>query len=317
MRKFLSVLIGMGMLCAGPAWAKDGLYLGMDVGVAVAPDLDIKTGGLDDWSASDTSATRCDVTINPNQIQVAPGECASEPQPWGPLAESFNGGAGVLAGLSAGYRVGAFRVEGEYFYRNAEHNGTANPYPAGVGGGGYHTIEDAVDDTRSHNFFANLYYDYRSESKFTPYLGVGIGVARVTVAYRTLWQRSTDVEDISVFETQNPDQSEPLTHHNLGDSGQALNQQLVGAISYDRANMTDTLFGYQVLAGVDYQMSEPVTIGLKFRYAGYGDFEADSPYTLLRGHASVAGNPPVPVTYYIQTDDIQFWGVSLNMKYAF
>ena len=29
------------------------------------------------------------------------------------------------------------------------------------------------------------------------------------------------------------------------------------------------------------------------------------------------GIPKVPVTYYIRTDDIQFWGVSLNMKYQF
>ena len=81
--------------------------------------------------------------------------------------------------------------------------------------------------------------------------------------------------------------------------------------------MSDTLFGYQVLAGVDYQVSDPVSIGLKFRYADFGEFEDESAYTKLRGHDSVAGNPPVPVTYYIRTDDIQFWGVSLNMKYQF
>ena len=44
--------------------------------------------------------------------------------------------------------------------------------------------------------------------------------------------------------------------------------------------MSDTLFGYQVLAGVDYQMSEPVTIGLKFRWADFGEFEDESEYTI-------------------------------------
>ena len=38
--------------------------------------------------------------------------------------------------------------------------------------------EDGVDNVLSHNFFANLYYDYRSDSKFTPYVGIGIGLAR-------------------------------------------------------------------------------------------------------------------------------------------
>ena len=81
--------------------------------------------------------------------------------------------------------------------------------------------------------------------------------------------------------------------------------------------MTDTLLGFQALAGVDYQVSEPLTIGLKFRYAMFGEFEDDSEYTRLRGHASVAGNSLKPVSYYIRTDDIEFWGVSLNMKYQF
>ena len=81
--------------------------------------------------------------------------------------------------------------------------------------------------------------------------------------------------------------------------------------------MTDTLFGFQALAGVDYQVSEPLTIGLKFRYAMFGEFEDESEYTRLRGHASVAGNSRKPVAYYIRTDDIEFWGVSLNMKYQF
>ena len=49
----------------------------------------------------------------------------------------------------------------------------------------------------------------------------------------------------------------------------------------------------------------------------FGEFEDNSEYTRLRGHASVAGNSLKPVAYYIRTDDIQFWGVSLNMKYQF
>ena len=32
--------------------------------------------------------------------------------------------------------------------------------------------DGGLDDVLSHNFFANLYYDYRSDSKFTPYVGV-------------------------------------------------------------------------------------------------------------------------------------------------
>ena len=303
MKKFLFVLVVMGLvLSSGQVWAKDGFYLGMDLGVAVAPEMDVKNGGLDDWAEDDPGASRCDVTINPDRVHGE--DCLDAPGPWD-VAESFDGGSGILAGLSVGYRLGNFRAEGEYFYRNTNHDSTANSFPAGTApGGGYEVIEDHVDDVLSHNFFANLYYDYHSDSKFTPYVGIGIGLAKVSVDYRTLWQRSSNLGDIDVFPKTTP-------------QGEALNQKFVNLLTYDQAKMSDTLFGYQVLAGVDYQVSDPVSIGLKFRYADFGEFEAESAYTKLRGHESVAGNPPVPVTYYIRTDDIQFWGVSLNMKYQF
>ena len=51
MKKFLFVLVVMGLVfSSGPVLAKDGFYLGMDLGVAVAPEMDVKNGGTDDWS---------------------------------------------------------------------------------------------------------------------------------------------------------------------------------------------------------------------------------------------------------------------------
>ena len=132
---------------------------------------------------------------------------------------------------------------------------------------------------------------------------MGVGLASVTVEYRTLWHRS-GISQTKVFDNTPP-------------GGQELNQKLAGTITGDRAKLSDLLFGYQALAGVDYQVSDPVSIGLKFRWADFGEFKDESHYDRLRNHASVAGNPPVPVTYYVRTDDIQFWGVSLNVKYAF
>ena len=196
MKKFLFVLLVMGLvLSSGPVLAKDGFYLGMDLGVAVAPDMNVKNGGTDDWPASN-----CDRTINTDGYETE--GCSNDPVPWD-VAESFDGGSGILAGLSVGYRLGNFRAEGEYFYRNTNHDSTDNPYPEGIGDG-YDFIEDAVDDVLSHNFFANLYYDYHSDSKFTPYVGIGIGLAKVSVDYRTLWQRSSNLGDINVFSKTTP-----------------------------------------------------------------------------------------------------------------
>ncbi len=311
--KYALVLVGM-MLLMFPcrAGAADGWYVGMDLGVAISPDVDVETGGLDDWTQSDTEIppVRCDVTLNPDRVQVEEGQCSDDPVPWGPMKESFDGGMGILAGVTLGYRMRNFRIEGEYFYRNAAHDGTDVPRTANYDPSTlpqFETVQDAVDDVLTHNFFANLYYDFHSDSKFTPYLGIGVGLASVEVEYRTLWQRTNDVSKIEAFDTTGPE----------GEAGLALNRKLAGALLRDRAKLSDVMFGYQAMAGVDYQVSDPVSVGLKFRWADFGEFKDESHYDSLRNHASVAGNPPVPVTYYVRTDDIQFWGVSLNMKYAF
>ncbi|MYC26459.1 MAG: porin family protein [Nitrospira sp. SB0662_bin_26] len=313
MKNILLMLTVMAlMFSTNPVLAKDGLYMGMDLGVAVAPDMDVQTGGFDDWTTNAAPegfpGVLCDQTIF-GDVQTPQGACGEDPAAWGPAKESFDGGSGILAGLAVGYRLGSFRVEGEYFYRGTRYGSTDEPYfPADdwrpSDSPEYNDgAEDAVENLMSHNVFANLYYDYHTDSKFTPYAGFGIGFAQVSVQYRTRWHRNPNGDEINTIQ---------LPH---GDP--ALNQRLAGLLTNGEATMSDTLFGYQALAGVDYQVSEPLTIGLKFRYAMFGEFEDDSAYTRLRSHASVAGNSLKPATYYIRTDDIQFWGVSLNMKYQF
>ena len=56
---------------------------------------------------------------------------------------------------------------------------------------------------------ANLYYDLRSDSKFTPALGIGVGFAKASLAYRTLWHRTNDPENITVFDTEALTRSRP------------------------------------------------------------------------------------------------------------
>ena len=318
MKKFLFVLMVMGlMFSSGPVLAKDGFYIGGDLGVAVAPEI-----GMEAWD-NDVS-TRCDGFINNDGsdnhlVQPRSGDCNQSTRDAFSWIQQFDGGTGILAGASLGYRMGSFRVEAEYFYRGTTYNDLDNEVdllPSGVpfqGGkeGELSYTEAGVDDVLSHNFFANLYYDYRSDSKFTPYLGVGVGFARVSLDFYNRWTRNADPDNIPTFDQAGAEGQE-LANREL------LNERVAGTTTIGRAKLSDTLFGYQVLAGVDYQVSDPVSIGLKFRWADFGEFESDPrEWNQLRSHESAVGPGGARVQYTALTDDIQFWGVSLNMKYQF
>ena len=235
-------------------------------------------------------------------------DCPRSPSSW---FHNFDGGTGVLAGMALGYRLGSFRIEGEYFYRGTTYDDMANTM---IGGEQVNQdkseqeveINDGgIDDVLSHNFFANLYYDYHSDSKFTPYVGFGVGVAQVSLDYFDRWKRNDDSGAIKTFDG----------YQNAAE----LNQTLAGTTTIARAKLSDTLFGYQAIAGVDYQVSDPVTIGLKFRWADFGEFEDGKEWDQIRSHDSARRpGPDAPrIRYVVTTDDIQFWGVSLNMKYQF
>ena len=210
------------------------------------------------------------MTLNPDRVQVAPGACSDVPLPWGPLEESFDGGGGILAGMALGYRMGSFRIEAEYVYRSTAHDDTAVPHDPATNydptrDAAFDMVQDAVDDVASHSAFANLYYDFRSDSKLTPYLGLGAGFSAVSVEYRTLWHRTKTLENIMIFDP-------------AGERGEEMNRRLLGTNTIDRARLSDALLGYQAVAGLDYQLGGRVTVGFKLRWVGFGDFEDESEY---------------------------------------
>ena len=319
MKKILFVLV-MLILIVPPSQvlAKDGFYIGGELGLAVAPEMDLK-GNDNDYG------TLCDKHINPTGFQTtenpgglaSPTDCSNVPTErqtvW--FHNGIDGGTGLLAGVSLGYRMGSFRVEGEYFYRGTTYDSTASSTiindeeTTRKAEQELDRFDGAVDDVLSHNFFANLYYDYQSDSKFTPYVGVGVGFARVSLDYFTVWRRKVDYSDINTFK----DTVSGEDSHTASD----LNRVLAGTTTIGRGKLSDTMFGYQIIAGVDYWVSEPVSIGLKFRWADFSEFEDGREWDQLRSHPSTNLRPGDPVRYIMSTDDIQFWGVSLNMKYQF
>ena len=295
----MRMLIAAAVLAgsAAGAEAQTGPYIQMDLGAAIAPPLAVQ-GSDNDWS------TKCDLIINPRGVETAAGECAAAPPPsaW---TNEFDGGTGVSAGIAFGYDWGTFRLEGEYFHRVTVYDDSAGMdiFDNVSQDKREQEIELAagtVDALRSHNFFANAYYDFGpASSSWIPYVGAGIGVERATLDYATVWKRNDDPARIATF-------MDPL-----------LRARLAGTTTVGDARLTDIMVGYQVVGGVDYRLSDPVTLGVKVRWADFGEFMSDRvPWDQLRSHESSTGRGDT-IDYYVKTDDSKFWGVSLSLKYRF
>lgn len=69
--------------------------------------------------------------------------------------------------LGAGYDFDAFRVEFEFGYKNADVDKFKSDSAIGSGTG---------SDTSITSYMVNAYYDFLNKSKFTPYVGMGLGM---------------------------------------------------------------------------------------------------------------------------------------------
>ena len=282
--------------------ARQGFYVGADIGVSIPNDLDstrtnngISTN-CDQWLGEDTLN---DGTMVPLPLEhCSPGALPSRPN-------SFDLGTGFLAGVNLGYAVHDFRLEAEYFRREQSGERLALNVPGDPKQAEFVERSEKISDFRADNFFANVYYDFRHmlSARVTPYLGVGLGIMRVQMDYSGASIRTNNQE----------------TLHVLG-----RNRNAAGLASLADEVLSDTLFGYQWIAGLDYAWSERFSVGLKFRYGdSFSDFkDGDNAWKLLRGHDSTVGpttatGANLPVRYAIRADDLNFWGISLNLKYFF
>ena len=273
-----------------------GTYIRMDLAATVAPALTVR-GSDNDWS------TRCDRIINPLGVEI--GDDCNAPPPRSSWTSAFGGGAGVRAGLALGYDWGAVRMEAEYFSRMTAYSDVSeldvfDDLTLDKREQEIELAQGSVDDLRSHNVFVNVCYDYAPlPSAWITYVGVGVGVERASLDYASIWKRNDDPDRIATFE-------DPL-----------MRAKLAGTTTIGDGRLTDAMVGYQVFAGVDYRLRDPVTLGVKFRWAEFGEFASEpTPWNQLRSHESSVGRGDV-IRYQITTDDVRFWGLSLSLKYQF
>ncbi len=169
-----------------------------------------------------------------------------------------------LSGI-LGYQVNPnIRVEGELFYGKAKVDKLTYK---GVGASsipqlGTLTIPGPIDGDGSGSpkqlgAMVNVWYDFNSASKWTPYAGLGLGFIRVDLAnlkYDDNAVAQTIVNTLAVVQDQTPTQLPP---------------GFVPKLSKD----TDTALAWQFGAGVGYEMSDNVVLDLGYRYQSTGTLE--------------------------------------------
>ena len=117
---------------------------------------------------------------------------------------------------------------------------------------------------------------------------------------------------------RNPDVTAITTGAGLPNQDE-IRRNLAGATSVAQATLEDTLLGFQVLAGVDYAISDSVSLGVKARWVRFESFEDSGVMLdLLRSHApNLRRDGSEPVSGGFRTDNIELFGVGANLKFFF
>lgn len=276
---------------------------------------------------SNDRASVCDGYINPtyDQVERTPGYNDGNTNCTGPdrgatgdWTNRIGSDTGLLAGAAIGYRMrSGLRFEAEYYYRETGYDKTSTVDGASGESGDKIAQEiiravDSFGDMQSHNFFANVYWDFHNDSMFVPYVGAGVGVALAEIEYGSDWSRNSNAANIS-------------TGAGLPNADE-IRQNLAGTSSYAEEELEDTLFGYQLIAGVDYKISNKALMGVKVRWVEFDSLkDGGVVWDPLRSHAPYLRTPdqvgPDGDQEYVDGDmkihDVEMFTVSLGFKYLF
>ncbi len=291
--------------------AQAGLYLSGDFGMNFGSSM--STDGHDTDRAS-----VCDEYINPQYATVTQSAGYENTNCTGANRGSdsvwknrFGSDEGPLFALAIGFDMpdSMIRTELEYFYRDTGYDETSDV--SSVGGTVFtklvkelETAAETIDSVTSHNLFANLYIDFDNPAGITPYIGIGIGLGFTEMDYGGVFQRNIDP---AVIETGDglPNAAE-------------IKRNLAGTTTVEHEKLDDTLFGYQLIAGLDYPLTDHLVAGLKARWVEYDSFKDKDEWDILRSHASnLRRDGSEPVVYDIKVDDMEMFAVSLVLKYTF
>ena len=308
--------LGMGTLAAAQA----DFYVGADIGLADARTLDSIVTGR-------SNPTRCDAQMYSDATRPS-GAIASDPacgisDPRRKWNSRFDAGSGLAAGLHAGYVRDRWRIELEFMHVEPDSANypiiTASTHP-GLASKDREWSETAppyewISDFRIRQYFANVFYDFASDSRWTPYVGIGAGWARTKMQYkRRLLRKTVDEGYLDVA----PDVPEAQRGYGWDeDSWLEWRTNAAGTLSSMDVELSDTLFGFQLLAGVDYALTNQTSVGIKARWAQFDDFKDRMAYDQIRSHEPVHVDGITPFVDRVKMDNVEYWAITVGFKRRF
>lgn len=282
---------------------RDGFYAGIQIGVTVPHDVDMGRRYV-------SYPTRCDVFLYPPGMSPPADDPACQDSSPGVTSHYFEPGAGPAGGLMLGYARGALRFEIEYL------NAAFGSDDAPIGGTTSSALQTKGSEWSSdyppsawlgeynlNQFFANVFWDYRSASKWTPFVGAGAGLAQAKMNFYLQFVRKREAEYLQIeFSPDWPEEAK---------------RAAAGTASILDTYPEQVVFGYQVMAGVDRALGESTSLGAAFRWAGFSDVEHSAPYNILRSHAGIQADGKTPTKNDMTFEGIGYMALTINLKYYF
>jgi opacity protein-like surface antigen len=284
-----------------------GLYLSMGVGFAQGAGTEAALSGPN-------SPTRCDRLLYPN--------LADAPRDAGCLAGSELGGLysfspemGLAGSFAVGYALGPLSIEVEALQRHQVIHNTL--LALGTQAGDAITGKETewsperppwadISEFRGRQFFANVTYSVPTEGRLTPYVGVGGGLSRVAYRYYLGFARKSIAE--GYLEVFGGSRAEP-------EASPDWQRAAAGTVSELATDVSETGLAFQLLAGVDYALTEQVSIGLKGRWMQTPDVSVNAQWTTIRSHAPVHADGVTPFISTLDFSRLGYWAVGATMKY--
>ena len=151
-------------------------------------------------------------------------------------------------------------------------------------------VVGGIDNMASHNFFANVYYNFSLKSPFTPYVGAGAGLGNTSFYYFTHWKRNDDPDKIATFE-------DPM-----------LKAKVAGSTTIGEAQLGRSLDRLSDTRRRKLFVQRPGRAGFQIRMADFRKFKSERrEWNQLRSHESSVGRGG-QILYQVRTDDTRFLG---------